>query len=99
MLCYPFTLTDEVKKSTKILLTSAQSVAPVCDGRTSRATKLYVTIISQHISEEWELVSPDLQTRSLHKIQTGRSIARLPKSELGERGTKGKDPATGSDNK
>lgn len=65
---------------------------------TPRATKLYVTITSHNISEDWELVSYVLQTRAMLESHTNSNIAELLKSSMEEWNIKGKDPAVVKDN-
>ncbi|XP_034024641.1 zinc finger BED domain-containing protein 1-like [Thalassophryne amazonica] len=89
---------EEVKEHVKTSLTSAARVALTCDGWTSRATQLYVTITCHFITDDWELMAFVLQTRAMHESHTGTDIAELLKTALDEWSIASKIPAIVTDN-
>nr|XP_023657651.1 zinc finger BED domain-containing protein 1-like [Paramormyrops kingsleyae] len=89
---------DKVKDNVKSALSSAPRVALTCDGWTSRATEVFVTITCHYVDEEWELMLHVSQTRAMHESHTGSNIAELLKAALEEWDLVSKDPAIVTDN-
>lgn len=55
-------------------------------------------LLSQHISDDWEMVTHGLQTRAIHECHTGSNIADLLKMAMEEWGIQDKDPAIVTNN-
>lgn len=76
----------------------SEQVAITCDAWTSRATQSYTTLTCHHISAEWEIVFPVLQTRVMFDSHTGANVVDLLQKVFEEWEIKDKDPVLVMDN-
>lgn len=67
----------EVKLKVEESLSTAEKVALTCDAWTLTAVDSYVTVTAHYLTEDWQLLSHVLQTRTVHKGHTGTNIADL----------------------
>uniref|UniRef100_A0A3B3XPC0 Uncharacterized protein n=1 Tax=Poecilia mexicana TaxID=48701 RepID=A0A3B3XPC0_9TELE len=95
--CVP-RLYAQTKAHVKASIDSAERVALMCDGWTSRTTEAYVTITAHFINEEWELVNYVLQTTDMPESHTRQNLAEHLRKALTEWGITEKDPVIVTDN-
>ncbi|XP_067648865.1 E3 SUMO-protein ligase ZBED1-like [Haliotis asinina] len=95
-------LIPELYETTKLAvlsdLATCLNIALTTDGWTSRSTQGCITITSQHISNDWKIVSYVLQTRVIQERHTGVNIGKVLKDAVLEWGTGDKQPALVTDN-